>query len=179
MLWNLSSQSLIEYLIQKCIQSNIRPSNLSHPQINYYCVHLLPATAMKFRSRPLPRITNDWATTLFLLVTVPLTYWFELWLILPETISTDSTFYRLNSILGTFIMFGIISNMFAVMLCNTSIVGRKIVRPSTASTALWKFCAACESLSPPRAWHCSTCRVCILKRDHHCMFTGEWDAGLC
>lgn len=129
---------------------------------------------MKFRSRPFPRTINDWATTLFLALAIPITYWFELWIILPELFSTDSIFYYLNFILGTFVMFGIMSNMAAMMLCNTSIVGRKITRPPKGNAALWKFCAACESLSPPRARHCTTCRVCILKRDHHCMFTGNW-----
>ena len=54
----------------------------------------------------------------------------------------------------------------------------------------WHYCAACEAVAPPRAWHCSTCRQveysalihrmlskivcfqCILKREHHCMFAG-------
>ncbi len=36
----------------------------------------------------------------------------------------------------------------------------------------WEFCASCESVQPPRAWHCSVCGVCVLKREHHCMFVG-------
>jgi palmitoyltransferase len=27
-------------------------------------------------------------------------------------------------------------------------------------------------VSPPRAWHCAVCGVCVLKREHHCMFAG-------
>lgn len=132
---------------------------------------------MRLRNRPLPRTISDSATTLFLAVTVPLTYWFELWILLPEIISTQSAFYCFNFSLGTFVMVGILSNMLAIMMCNTSIVGRKISRPPKANAALWKYCAACESPSPPRAWHCTTCRVCVLKRDHHCMFTGDTDTA--
>ena len=36
----------------------------------------------------------------------------------------------------------------------------------------WKFCASCESVTPPRSWHCNICNICILKREHHCMFVG-------
>jgi palmitoyltransferase len=40
------------------------------------------------------------------------------------------------------------------------------------STKGWHICAVCETLSPPRAWHCEICKTCILKREHHCAFTG-------
>lgn len=128
---------------------------------------------MKIRSRPLPTTWNDWATTLFLAAAIPLTYWFELWIVMPTLFSMTSSFYIFNFLLGTFILFNIVSNMMALMLCNTSIVGEHITRPPKASANLWKFCSACESVAPPRSWHCQTCRVCILKRDHHCMFTGK------
>lgn len=127
---------------------------------------------MKIRSRPFPRTLSDWATVAFLGVCIPLTYWFELWLVMPEFIAFNSVAYLFNFLLSTFILFNVISNMLAVMLCNTSILGEKISRPSKSNSTLWKFCSVCETITPPRSWHCPTCRVCILKRDHHCMFTG-------
>lgn len=30
----------------------------------------------------------------------------------------------------------------------------------------------CEKHAPPRTWHCNVCNACILKREHHCGFTG-------
>lgn len=36
----------------------------------------------------------------------------------------------------------------------------------------WHICACCEVFVPPRAWHCHACNTCILRRDHHCAFTG-------
>jgi len=36
----------------------------------------------------------------------------------------------------------------------------------------WKLCVVCEAVTPPRAWHCNICNVCVLKREHHCMFVG-------
>lgn len=130
---------------------------------------------MKIRPRPYPKTFSDWGTTLFLALAIPVTYWFELWIVIPTLINTNSLFYTFNFVLGTFILFNVVSNMMALILCNTSIMGQRIVRPAgKANSTLWKFCAVCESITPPRSWHCATCGVCILKRDHHCMFTGKY-----
>lgn len=37
----------------------------------------------------------------------------------------------------------------------------------------WNFCEKCELIVPPRSWHCFICGVCILKRDHHCIFASN------
>ncbi|KAL2748514.1 putative palmitoyltransferase ZDHHC24 [Vespula maculifrons] len=71
-----------------------------------------------------------------------------------------------------FIMLNIVGNFTYTILCDTSI-NRTIVPVSTATPKNgWRLCTTCEILAPPRSWHCSTCRTCILKRDHHCIFTG-------
>ena len=31
-----------------------------------------------------------------------------------------------------------------------------------------KFCRRCKAFKPRRAHHCSICRRCIIKMDHHC-----------
>ncbi|XP_017462043.1 PREDICTED: probable palmitoyltransferase ZDHHC24 [Rhagoletis zephyria] len=35
----------------------------------------------------------------------------------------------------------------------------------------WRYCLVCEANSPPRAFHCKNCDRCILRRDHHCVFS--------
>ena len=37
---------------------------------------------------------------------------------------------------------------------------------------VWNWCDKCKMNQPPRAHHCKICQKCILKRDHHCFFTG-------
>ncbi|KAJ4376195.1 palmitoyltransferase for Vac8p [Neocucurbitaria cava] len=37
-----------------------------------------------------------------------------------------------------------------------------------ASTGELRFCNKCQSKKPDRAHHCSTCKRCVLKMDHHC-----------
>ncbi|XP_067943996.1 palmitoyltransferase ZDHHC21-like isoform X2 [Watersipora subatra] len=44
---------------------------------------------------------------------------------------------------------------------------RKLAIHTTIET-----CEKCGELRPPESHHCKVCNVCILKRDHHCWFTG-------
>ncbi|KAI8943075.1 hypothetical protein NX059_001107 [Plenodomus lindquistii] len=37
-----------------------------------------------------------------------------------------------------------------------------------ASTGELRFCNKCQSKKPDRAHHCSSCKRCVLKMDHHC-----------
>ncbi|KAF2014963.1 zf-DHHC-domain-containing protein [Aaosphaeria arxii CBS 175.79] len=37
-----------------------------------------------------------------------------------------------------------------------------------ASTGDLRFCKKCQTKKPDRAHHCSTCKRCVLKMDHHC-----------
>lgn len=44
------------------------------------------------------------------------------------------------------------------------------------ATALFcphRYCYVCESHTPPRCSHCYDCNVCVLRRDHHCVFFGQ------
>lgn len=34
------------------------------------------------------------------------------------------------------------------------------------------FCHQCQLNAPPRSFHCPVCNFCVLRRDHHCSFTG-------
>jgi len=34
----------------------------------------------------------------------------------------------------------------------------------------WKWCETCKQTKPPRAYHCSNCRRCVFKMDHHCHY---------
>lgn len=131
---------------------------------------------MLIRKHFLPHTLQDIAATTFFLLAIPVTYWFEIWVVAPEVHSTNSYALYFTMILGTFLLFNIVSNVLATMMCDTSI-RNEIMTPSENSviggTNTWHFCATCETLVPPRSWHCRTCRTCILKRDHHCIFTGS------
>lgn len=61
------------------------------------------------------------------------------------------------------------SNLLAVMFVDTSIFSVDVSKEKTES---WSFCHTCRLPIPPRCWHCDSCNQCILKRDHHCTFSG-------
>ncbi|XP_018350671.1 PREDICTED: palmitoyltransferase ZDHHC22 [Trachymyrmex septentrionalis] len=129
---------------------------------------------MIIRRKVWPRTISDLLSMAFVLTVAPLMYWFGLWIVLPELYRDESLTYMFHFVLGNFIMLNIVGNFTYTVLCDTSTGGSgQIVPVSTAKPADgWRLCVVCECLSPPRSWHCNTCDTCILKRDHHCVFTG-------
>ncbi|KAK9306708.1 hypothetical protein QLX08_002627 [Tetragonisca angustula] len=54
-------------------------------------------------------------------------------------------------------MLNIVGNFTYIVFCDTS-TRRDIMSISAANTKDgWRLCASCETLAPPRSWHCSTC----------------------
>lgn len=129
---------------------------------------------MLIRKSILPRTPTDIGSSLFLLLCIPLIYLFELSVVLPVFYDSNTFIFYFHAVMGTFVLINIITNQFALILCDTSIKGKQLTPPAGNEThlKLWRMCAVCETITPPRSWHCSTCRTCILKRDHHCVFTG-------
>ena len=38
----------------------------------------------------------------------------------------------------------------------------------------FKHCKKCNLPKPPRAHHCSICKRCVLRMDHHCPYISNW-----
>ncbi|GIZ43744.1 hypothetical protein CKM354_000696000 [Cercospora kikuchii] len=57
-----------------------------------------------------------------------------------------------------------------------SISGQESDAKQTATKAAAqsnRWCRRCEAFKPPRAHHCKTCKRCIMKMDHHCVWTAN------
>ncbi|XP_063236050.1 probable palmitoyltransferase ZDHHC24 [Bacillus rossius redtenbacheri] len=112
---------------------------------------------------------TDFGSFSFVLLIIPITYYFELFVVLPSMYPPGTLWYNFHFICGTLLMINITSSFVATIIVDTSIAGK--VMPSEMEKDC-RFCAVCETIAPPRSWHCDICKICILKRDHHCVFTG-------
>lgn len=125
----------------------------------------------QFIRRPhlLPKKGTEIPYLLLILIMVPVTYWFEIWVVLPSLFSPSTGLYWFIFGIGHFILHNVVGNFLGILMCDTSIRGRKM--PTEPAPGV-QLCPICETLTPPRSFHCSTCNICILKRDHHCTFAG-------
>ncbi|KAI5633965.1 DHHC palmitoyltransferase domain-containing protein [Phthorimaea operculella] len=99
-------------------------------------------------------------------VLIPAFFYFELCVVAPP-LSLSSTELLVHYTNAAFFLMNIIGNIIYGMFTDTSIKGRLLNNKNYES---WDFCSVCECYRPPRAWHCNTCNICILKRDHHCPY---------
>ncbi|EDW84343.1 uncharacterized protein Dwil_GK14088 [Drosophila willistoni] len=123
-----------------------------------------------------PRCLADLACFLLVAVFVPVTFIFQVTVVLPELMELFGFGYYLLFFIffiGVFILFNLISNMMACMLVDTSI-NIELLKPplDPVQRISWHKCDDCQAEVPPRCRHCDICQICVLKRDHHCRFTG-------
>ncbi|XP_050432727.1 probable palmitoyltransferase ZDHHC24 [Adelges cooleyi] len=81
-----------------------------------------------------------------------------------------SIWYIIHVLPITFMVFNILTNYYAMIFVDSSVFGRVLHTPHNAITSS-TYCDVCQCIMPPRCWHCEECNVCILTRDHHCMFS--------
>ncbi|XP_022085241.1 probable palmitoyltransferase ZDHHC24 [Acanthaster planci] len=95
---------------------------------------------------------------------------FELLVILPRKYPEATTSYWLSVALGLFLFVNTLGNLLMAMGTELSISSSLL---PTVLKPGWDYCYLCQQNSPPRSYHCGHCGVCVLKRDHHCLFIGS------
>lgn len=113
---------------------------------------------------------RDGLSFCFMLLIVPIFYYFETFIVLPTFHEVFSFFYFVFFALFTFAVTNILSNLCFIYFTDSSIERFQMEFPLQAMLS-WKHCERCRRTVPPRAFHCKTCDTCILKRDHHCRIT--------
>ncbi|KAJ0181913.1 hypothetical protein K1T71_002635 [Dendrolimus kikuchii] len=123
---------------------------------------------LKFvKNKQLKRFLEHGIYVAILLLLIPAFFYFEICIVLPAVVDLWSFTHFVHLTYATFLLVNVIGNMIYGMFTNTSIKGKFL---NSFEKDNWTLCSVCECLRPPRAWHCNTCNICILKRDHHCTF---------
>ncbi|XP_034501110.1 probable palmitoyltransferase ZDHHC24 isoform X2 [Ailuropoda melanoleuca] len=77
----------------------------------------------------------------------------------------------LQLVLAAFQLLNLLGNVGLFLRSDPSIRGVMLAGRGLGQG--WAYCYQCQSQVPPRSGHCSACRVCILRRDHHCRLLGR------
>lgn len=117
-----------------------------------------------------PKKSSDRVAYIFAWGAIHFICLFELLFVLPSDHDTHSAEYYKHVIFGLFLYINIMISF--VMTITNSSTTQSMVLPVILKPG-WRFCASCEANSPPRSFHCWSCDRCVLRRDHHCVFTGN------
>ena len=79
-------------------------------------------------------------------------------------------------VVGLFILFNILFNYWSCVLTSPGYPGDYLPSTDDLEEGVdfqdygdgWRTCRKCKTGKPPRAHHCSVCRRCVMKMDHHC-----------
>lgn len=97
---------------------------------------------------------------------------FQLLVVLPKYHESYSNMYCLHVAAALFVLIQVFTNMYKLILTNTTARSGKFMLPSVLHPG-WTYCPVCQLNAPPRSHHCTVCDTCVIKRDHHCIFTGN------
>ena len=106
----------------------------------------------------------------FITVAILAVFLFEILVIKPYLIEEKYRFTSFHLCAAIVILFNVYLNLY--LLVRTDSSTRGLVLPITNLLPGCFYCLQCESISPPRSYHCKNCDRCILRRDHHCIFSG-------
>lgn len=77
---------------------------------------------------------------------------------------------------GLFVLFNILFNYWSCVLTRPGWPGHYLPSTDDLEEGVdfqdygegWRACKRCKTGKPPRTHHCSVCRRCVMKMDHHC-----------
>lgn len=88
-------------------------------------------------------------------------------IILPVVATPGSIWYAWNLVFGIYLLCSVLYNYIAAVFTSPGIPTRHDNIDSHSSSSM-DNCKKCSLPRPPRTHHCSICKVCVLKMDHHC-----------
>lgn len=125
----------------------------------------------------MPKVVSDGLAMLFLIIAVSATFYFEIFIVIPNIYDQNYIYTPyIHTFNGSYIIIALFGNF--ILLITTDSSTTTLLLPSVLKSG-WRFCSSCEANSPPRSYHCNICDKCILKRDHHCVFSGTFKSIGC
>jgi len=102
-----------------------------------------------------------------------------LWLLVPLVLLPELGMVPTGFIVafGLCLLFNILFNYWCCVLTRPGFPGDHLPPPEDLEAGTdfgdlygegWRTCRRCKSGKPPRTHHCSVCRRCVMKMDHHC-----------
>ena len=101
-----------------------------------------------------------------------------LWILVPRHLLPAVGYVPTGIIVafGLFLLFNILFNYWSCVLTKPGLPSKYLpaLEDMEAGTDFcdygdgWRSCRKCKSGKPPRTHHCSVCRQCVMKMDHHC-----------
>lgn len=117
-----------------------------------------------------PKNLSDYLALGFFVAAIFTVFVFEMTVIQSFLQSTRPDMnMSLHTGMAIIFLVNIYTNLYYLFTTDTSTA--KLVLPSSLLSG-WHYCISCEANSPPRSYHCNICDRCILRRDHHCIFSG-------
>ncbi|KAL5279035.1 ZDHHC24 family protein [Megaselia abdita] len=124
---------------------------------------------MKIRYNVIPKTIFDILCIIVIGLSFPVVCYVEAFFVLPAFHEPGTLAHKITLFFGLCLWLGVEMNFLVLLITDTSIKNEAFSSPDNKED--WRFCEKCESYAPPRSWHCIVCKTCILKRDHHSMFT--------
>ena len=101
-----------------------------------------------------------------------------LWVLVPHYLIPELGMCATATIVvfGLWILFNILFNYWCCVLTPPGFPGDSLPAPDDLEEGIdfsdfgdgWRKCKKCKCGKPPRTHHCSVCKKCVMKMDHHC-----------
>lgn len=140
---------------------------------DHFCFHVMDPKALIRQLQSVKILTikqTRFIVGFLILSLILLIFYAECFIIVFDIAGGHSSFYNLLLSFAVFLLFNILFNLLCTFTSDPSITNLMLVQRLGPD---WSYCIRCGSVRPPRAHHCRTCDVCIIRFDHHCSILGK------